>query len=101
MLNQKKYTSAHDLLMNSDRRRGVLKAILVLALSGVLATTLSAQQYSFTQVTPSDGLAQSQVRTMAQDGRGYLWFGTLGGASRFDGARFLNYSLQDGCRMHK
>ena len=93
---RKKYTSALDGLMNGDRRTGVLKYALSCALPVVLAGTLSAQQYSFTQVTPSDGLAQSQVRTMAQDGRGYLWFGTLGGASRFDGARFLNYSLQDG-----
>jgi ligand-binding sensor domain-containing protein len=55
-----------------------------------------AQQYAFTQFTPREGLAQSQVRCMAQDAQGYLWFGTLGGASRFDGHAFTNYALQEG-----
>ncbi|MEO8733102.1 MAG: two-component regulator propeller domain-containing protein, partial [Flavobacteriales bacterium] len=31
-----------------------------------------------------------------QDKAGYLWFGTLGGASRFDGLEFVNYGLRDG-----
>lgn len=55
-----------------------------------------AQQYGFTQLTPREGLAQSQVRCMAQDKAGYLWFGTLGGASRFDGLDFTNYGLREG-----
>lgn len=33
---------------------------------------------------------------MAQDNAGYLWIGTLGGASRFDGSDFTNYGLRDG-----
>lgn len=57
---------------------------------------LCAQQYGFTQFTPRDGLAQSQVRCMAQDKAGYLWIGTLGGASRFDGLDFTNYGLRNG-----
>jgi len=59
-------------------------------------TSATAQQYGFTQFSPRDGLAQSQVRCMAQDKAGYLWFGTLGGASRFDGLEFVNYGLRDG-----
>ena len=55
-----------------------------------------AQQHSFKQLTTKDGLAQSQVRAMAQDAEGYLWFGTLGGASRFDGSEFTNFTLADG-----
>ena len=55
-----------------------------------------AQQYGFTQFAPHDGLAQSQVRCMAQDKAGYLWFGTLGGASRVDGLDFTNYGLREG-----
>ncbi|MCB0764727.1 MAG: histidine kinase [Flavobacteriales bacterium] len=72
-----------------------MRLALLLWLAGA-TIGLRAQQYAFTQVTPSDGLAQSQVRAMAQDGQGYLWFGTLGGASRFDGLRFVNHALQDG-----
>lgn len=67
-----------------------LAALLLLSAGG------QAQQYGFTQFTPREGLAQSQVRCMAQDAQGYLWFGTLGGASRFDGKNFTNYALQEG-----
>lgn len=61
-----------------------------------MAEHAGAQQHSFTQLSTKDGLAQSQVRAMAQDAQGYLWFGTLGGASRFDGKQFVNYALSDG-----
>jgi ligand-binding sensor domain-containing protein len=54
------------------------------------------QKYSFIQKSVNDGLAQSQVKCMFQDARGYLWCGTLGGVSRFDGGKFENYSRQDG-----
>ena len=60
------------------------------------AQTATAQQHSFLQFTPRDGLAQSQVRAMAQDGDGYMWFGTLGGASRYDGHTFRSMALQEG-----
>ena len=62
----------------------------------VIAHPSLPQQHAFQQVTSKDGLAQSQVRTISQDGEGYLWFGTLGGASRFDGEYFSNLALQDG-----
>lgn len=71
-------------------RRALLLPVVLAALH------VGAQQYAFKQFTAQDGLAQSQVRAMAQDGDGYLWFGTLGGASRFDGERFENHALQDG-----
>jgi len=69
-------------------------ALLVLALP--LLLPLKAQQHAFTPYTTLDGLAQSQVRAIAQDSSGYLWFGTLGGASRFDGQAFANHALQEG-----
>lgn len=44
-----------------------------------------------------DGLAQSQVYSIAEDDRGYLWFGTRGGGiSRFDGFSFKNFTSADG-----
>jgi ligand-binding sensor domain-containing protein len=71
-------------------------ALAVGTLCLLLAAPLHAQQYGFTRFAPRDGLAQSQVRCMAQDRAGYLWFGTLGGASRFDGLDFVNYGLRNG-----
>lgn len=68
--------------------------VLFLLIGG--RSSLFAQQHAFAQWTPKDGLAQSQVRCMVEDAKGYLWFGTLGGASRFDGREFVNYALQEG-----
>lgn len=59
----------------------------------VILGTLSAQNelYNVDVFSPRDGLAQSQVRAITQDKRGYLWFGTHSGISRFDGLNFYNY----------
>jgi hypothetical protein len=76
------------------RKAGMLWPVLLLA----VVQSAWAQQYGFTAFGPRDGLAQSQVRCMAQDSAGYLWFGTLGGASRFDGESFTNYGLRQGLR---
>jgi ligand-binding sensor domain-containing protein/two-component sensor histidine kinase len=74
----------------------MFRALLAVLLFACAALVSRAQQHSFTQLSTKDGLAQSQVRAMAQDAQGYLWFGTLGGASRFDGQEFTNYALTDG-----
>ena len=42
-----------------------------------------------------DGLPQNSVLAIAQTAEGYLWAGTKGGLSRFDGVRFSNYGLAD------
>ncbi len=55
-----------------------------------------AQQYTFIQYSLREGLAQSQVRCLFQDSRGFIWAGTLAGASKFDGRNFRNYDRQQG-----
>ncbi len=60
------------------------------------ANSCYAQQHPFIQYNTRDGLSQSQVRCIAQDSSGFLWFGTVGGASRFDGQNFRNFALREG-----
>jgi len=55
-----------------------------------------AQQLPIRRYNVSDGLAHSGVRCIHQDAKGYLWFGTWDGLSRFDGYRFTNYDVHDG-----
>jgi ligand-binding sensor domain-containing protein/tRNA A-37 threonylcarbamoyl transferase component Bud32 len=43
-----------------------------------------------------DGLPQSQVNAVTQDGEGFVWVGTQGGLARFDGLRFAAYFVEDG-----
>lgn len=54
------------------------------------------QQFSFIQYSLKEGLAQTQVRCIQQDKQGYVWIGTLGGASKFNGNDFVNFSRTDG-----
>ncbi len=58
--------------------------------------SLSAQQYPFVHYTPIDGLVNSRVRSAYQDSKGRMYFITYGGLSVFDGARFKNYTTQNG-----
>ena len=55
-----------------------------------------AQQYPFVHYTPRDGLVNSRVRKAYQDSKGRMYFLTYGGLSVYDGARFTNYTTQNG-----
>ena len=54
------------------------------------------QQYSFIPFSVEEGLSQTQVFDICPDDQGDIWFGTAGGASRFDGKHFTNYSTENG-----
>jgi signal transduction histidine kinase len=62
-------------------------------------TAIAAQQYPFVHYTPKDGLVNSRVRSMYQDSKGRMYFLTFGGLSVYDGARFKNYTVQDGLAL--
>ncbi len=51
---------------------------------------------SFTRYTMAQGLADNWVHAAMRDSKGFLWFGTEGGLSRFDGQHFLNFYEQKG-----
>lgn len=55
-----------------------------------------AQRYSFIEYNTDKGLPQSQVNTITQDDNGYLWVGTNGGLTRFDGKNFTNFGTNSG-----
>lgn len=47
--------------------------------------------FSFEYLSQEDGLSNNQVHTIFQDRRGFMWFGTSQGISRFDGYRFTRF----------
>ncbi len=53
-----------------------------------------SQIYYFDNYNVSEGLAQSKVFTIIQDRQDYLWLGTEGGISRFNGAYFENFTSE-------
>src|SRR5579862_7813147 len=46
--------------------------------------------------TTADGLASDRITNIVADSRGFLWFSTPEGLSRFDGYHFVTYSVDDG-----
>jgi hypothetical protein len=45
----------------------------------------------FERITVEDGLSQNAVLTIAQDRRGFMWFGTEDGLNKYDGYQFTVY----------
>lgn len=68
-------------------------------MSRIVAATISlligfcavAVNHSFSYLTIKDGLSQSTVKSIHQDYKGYMWFGTADGLNRYDGYRFTVY----------
>jgi serine phosphatase RsbU (regulator of sigma subunit)/ligand-binding sensor domain-containing protein len=49
----------------------------------------SVENTKFEQITIQEGLSQSSVRSIIQDKKGFMWFGTVDGLNKYDG-----YSLK-------
>ncbi|NHZ72344.1 MAG: hypothetical protein GWP17_04575 [Aquificales bacterium] len=45
----------------------------------------------FTHLTTSEGLPNNTIHAIHQDSRGFMWFGTNDGLSRYDGYQFITY----------
>ncbi len=59
-----------------------------------------SQIYYFDNYSVSEGLAQSKVFSIIQDHNDYIWLGTEGGVSRFDGVNFKNFTSEDGLAIN-
>lgn len=51
-------------------------------------------QIRFRQISLEEGLSQSSVTSIAQDERGFMWFGTEDGLNRYDGYQFRIFKRQ-------
>ncbi|MCR9171798.1 MAG: histidine kinase [bacterium] len=73
-----------------------MRSIALLLLLVSISFTASSQKYSFVTYSTEEGLPQSQVNAIAQDKEGYLWIGTIGGLTRFNGEDFVPYTAREG-----
>lgn len=62
----------------------------------VLLWPVRAEQLPIKVYTAADGLPRDRVYKIVADPRGFLWFCTNDGLSRFDGYEFTNYSTANG-----
>lgn len=73
----------------------------LLALFLFLLPQQAASQFgkpAFRHYVTDDGLPGPEIYEVMQDRRGYLWFGTDHGVSRFNGYEFENFGVQQGLR---
>ena len=69
---------------------------IALCVQLVTASASQAQILNLQHYSNRDGLPQTQGLALLQDSAGYLWIGTYGGLSRFNGREFKTYTSNDG-----
>lgn len=55
-----------------------------------------SQERNYLTFNEEDGLPSSTIYSIFQDSKGYIWFATDQGVSRYDGYQFNNYTISDG-----
>lgn len=65
---------------------------LLIILLSLAAVPALPQRLDFTPLGVENGLSQKSVLAIAQDSRGFLWFGTANGLNRYDSRTFKTYS---------
>jgi signal transduction histidine kinase/ligand-binding sensor domain-containing protein len=69
---------------------------LALACLVIATATARAEHWPIRAYTTADGLANDRVDRIARDDRGFLWFATLDGVTRFDGHDMASFGVADG-----
>src|SRR5262245_53065188 len=62
----------------------------------IVANPTQAERLPIKTYTTIDGLAYNTINKIVRDSRGFLWFCTADGLSRFDGYTFTNYGTDQG-----
>ncbi len=70
--------------------------LLFLWLALLFPSVVQAERLPLKPYTTTDGLAHNAVNKIVRDSRGFLWFCTADGLSRFDGYTFTNFSTDQG-----
>ena len=74
-----------------EKTKFIMRRVLFLWLTLASLNISAATDYFFRTVDATNGLADNFVRDIAHDSRGYMWFSTINGLSRYDGYRTVNY----------
>ena len=72
------------------------RALLAVFLGAIFATPGRAEKSPLKAYTTADGLAHDSINKIVRDSRGFVWFCTAEGLSRFDEHRFKSYAQDQG-----
>ncbi|QPH38980.1 ligand-binding sensor domain-containing protein [Pedobacter endophyticus] len=73
-----------------------MKLRLVFIFVFISAVSFAQNPYVFKHLNVEDGLSQSSVLSIAQDAKGFMWFGTRFGLNKYDSKNFKTYFLEKG-----
>ena len=78
------------------RKLGAARLVWLFAWILFASSAVHAERLPIKAYTTADGLAEDYVTRIVRDSRGFLWFCTGEGLSKFDGYQFTNYSIDQG-----
>jgi ligand-binding sensor domain-containing protein len=78
------------------RAAKINRSVLLLGMAVAVSSFASAERLPVKTYTTADGLGHNNVNRIVRDSRGFLWFCTFEGLSRFDGYSFTTYGVDHG-----
>ncbi len=74
----------------------LIKKIFIFIVLSSFYGEFFGQEFTFKNFNTNDGLPSAEVFHAIQDSKGYIWFATNNGVSRFDGYVFENFDISEG-----
>ena len=79
-----------------SHRAHFFRACMLVAIVCGVSYIARGDRLPLQEFTTANGLAGNSINKIVRDSRGFLWFCTEEGLSRFDGYNFINYGTQQG-----
>ncbi|MBI4854062.1 MAG: GAF domain-containing protein [Acidobacteria bacterium] len=73
-----------------------MRSLVTILLLVLLTPSVQAQIYKFKVYNTSSGLPNNAIYYILQDSKGYMWFATNDGVSRYDGIKYQSFSIEQG-----
>ncbi len=81
----------HRILIKKLLTTNILKISVLSFLLGIVCLSIFGQTPKIYFQSIRQGLPNQYIRCILKDSRGFMWFGTQNGLTRYDGVNFVNY----------